>query len=306
MGSCKLPTDDALSPSITPFISEKLNFPIDQEDTTPQITNREADAFRMKAISLMNNNEVHFPSIAEAMNILRESPIYFTVSQDEAEGRVSASSIISLQQTLTPFPGETIILKGSFKRDPQSLTISTPITNSFQLSSASKQTGFPYPIQHTGWALANCLIPKEPHRLENLKEVREILTKKSTVAESLLKKEEFHEKAKQLLKLKEEASLKHQRTLLSLHKSLCQAFLSAAPKSVLPEGAGKVILSYFHWLEDHPSPLAQMAKDYHSINLWFTTKPFLELKQAWVEQKNTQLFSKNPKKKSGGRTKNLA
>lgn len=85
-----------------------------------KITEREIDAFRMKAITLIKNHDVTFPSVAEALKTIKNTPIYATYEHEN-------EAIVILEQRLSPFPGETIILKGSFKRDPKSLVSTIPI-----------------------------------------------------------------------------------------------------------------------------------------------------------------------------------
>ena len=105
----------------------------------------ERDAFRMKAFSLLKE---YAPS--EKLLWLKEAPIRRIIDPDSKE--------ISMMQTLRPFPGEQINLKGSFKRYSIRAGHTAPIAGSFQIDTTSHITGFPHPLQHTGWALdASCL-----------------------------------------------------------------------------------------------------------------------------------------------------
>ncbi|MGA8164047.1 MAG: hypothetical protein WB791_03360 [Waddliaceae bacterium] len=266
---------------------------IGQNNLPHTITNRVVDAFRMKAISLMQNHGLPFSSIAEALNFVQESPIYTTISRDAKKGNVSASSVISLQQTITPFPGETIILRGAFRRNPQALSPITPIPESFELSRSSVQTGFPYPSQYSGWALSDVLIPSHPHRLDQLEQLPLLLKKKYDIAQKFMGRDRLLDKAQKLLANKKNAVEENQKSFLSLHKKLCFAMISSAPKDVLVEDIGNLVLAFFDWLEKQPSPLTTLSEVYHEINRKFIIEPYQALQNIWIQQSSRDLLSDN-------------
>lgn len=191
---------------------------------------QELDAFRMKAITLLKHHEINFSSFTEQLNLIRAIPI-------EIEKHSHAKTIIAMQQTISIFPGETIKLKGSFKRYPESHCRSIPIPESFLLDTQSQQTGFPHPSQHHGWALSPLLLPKD-----------EILMKKrEDIALKLMPKGSLNSKAKELLKLKQQSFQEHLEEFLELHHRLHRAILKA---SNLKESS----FDFFAPIKTHPNP----------------------------------------------------
>ncbi|NGX43635.1 MAG: hypothetical protein K940chlam7_01934 [Chlamydiae bacterium] len=266
---------------------------VEKNELTKNITEREVDAFRMKAISLIQSHGIIFPSISEAFSSVRESPIYTTISRDATQSVLPASSVIQLEQTLSPFPGETIILRGSFKRDTNAITSSTPISDSFELDIESIQTGFPYPAQHTGWSLSDPLIPSLPHRTEGLLKLSTLLREKNIVAQALLKRESIITKASECLALKKEAAEEHREEFLTLHKELCLSILSNTQEA---KNAENVLSNYFAWLNNQPTALTSIALGYHDLNQRFILHPFEALNRAWINQTNPELLNDDPKR----------
>ena len=255
------------------------------------LSEREVDAFRMKGFSLMQKEGLSFPSIRDALSSLRASPIYTTQAKDASEQGVPAESIIHLEQTLTPFPGETLILRGAFRRVPSTLTPSTPIPGSFELDRKTVQTGFPYPSQHAGWALAAALIPPAPLRPEKLKRTPILLRAQKKIAHALSEQTPYLTKAKELLKQQSEAIHSDPATFLSLHKQLCSTILSAAPHALTAQSDIDCLNTYFDSLKEP----AQISHDYEEINKRFITLPYEALRNAWSQQSSLELLSHDPK-----------
>ncbi|MFQ5729817.1 MAG: hypothetical protein ACE5GN_05610, partial [Waddliaceae bacterium] len=268
--------------------SDKITTFVEKNNFKKSLTERETDAFRMKGISLIQNHGILFPSIKEILSSLRESPIYTTPPQDA----MPASSILCLEQTLSPFPGETIIIRGAFKREANEITPSTPIPDSFELTTQSIQTGFPYPSQHTGWTLAEPLIAPPPHRLEELKSLPPLIGKKENAARALSEKTPLLAKAKEGLKRKLEAMKSHKKEFLLLHRKLCLGILLSAPRDLITNDDENTITRYFKWLSDQ----SQIARGYHELNQRFIIRPFEALSLAWTKQTNKELLCNDPKR----------
>lgn len=92
---------------------------------TMQVSQQEADAFRMKAITNMKDEGILFNSISEQQKILRSSPILAISDSSDAP-------IVSCYQILTHVPGKVIVLQGAFKRNGDKP--STPLVNQFQVT----------------------------------------------------------------------------------------------------------------------------------------------------------------------------
>lgn len=214
--------------------------------TVEPIFKREEDAFKMKAISLIQNHGDSFSTVAEAFHAVRNTPIHSQLS----------ASVITLEQKFSPFPGETLILKGAFQRDP-----GMPIPESFKLFSESVQTGFPYPIQHTGWALSDSLIPRSPLRPDQLKLLMPLLFEKEKMAEELMRKGVIQTRAREVLAKKEKVSPEKHREL----------FLAIIESAGFP--FSETLLSDCEF---------------------FIDKPFNALQNAWVNRSNKELLSLDP------------
>ena len=197
--------------------SEKNNLASLIEKKTPSEqelcpSKQEIDAFRMKAITLLNHHEVRFSSLTEQLQMIREVPIVLT------KNNLLSKCSIAMRQTLSILPGETIELKGEFKRSSIGHSFSVPIQDSFHIVTQSKQTGFPHPSQHHGWALSKALLPQEHPLTNNLQEM----------AGELMPEGCLNRQAKELLKIKKQCFESNVNSFLKLHRELIEALLKMA------------------------------------------------------------------------------
>lgn len=121
-----------LTPNTLKIAPPKINTHFDTQ---------EADAFRMKAISLLRPHGL-FDTIQEKISSIQLAPLHRQTNENQ----------ITLSQVLHPFPGERIELRGTFLR-VDNRTI--PVANSFELQRISHVTGFPHPAQNIGWAFSS-------------------------------------------------------------------------------------------------------------------------------------------------------
>ncbi len=166
----------------------------------------------MKAITLLNHHEVRFSSLTEQLQMIREVPIVLT------KNNLLSKCSIAMRQTLSILPGETIELKGEFKRSSIGHSFSVPIQDSFHIVTQSKQTGFPHPSQHHGWALSKALLPQEHLLTNNLQEM----------AGELMPEGCLNRQAKELLKIKKQCFESNVNSFLKLHRELIEALLKMA------------------------------------------------------------------------------
>lgn len=158
---------------------------------------QEADAFRMKAISLLQPHKF-YSTIQEKISSLQLAPLF---TQEDNE-----KNQITLSQVLLPFPGERIELKGTFQRN-DNRTI--PVANSFQLHRISNVTGFPHPAQHAGWAFSDAFID-DKNQLENIRK-------------ELVPGERLRQNAKDWVGAKKRVFDKHKNELCPYLKRLMEA-----------------------------------------------------------------------------------
>lgn len=239
------------------------------------VSKQEEDVFRMKAITQFQKLGFRF----DEMKSFKYSPISAS----------SADSIVSMFQTIVPFPGELVEMKGSFRRNIASGSHSIPIPDSFQLISKSIQTGFPHPCQHTGWALANQLIPAFPQNMDQLTYWQPLNKRKNDIAKDLLPNGKYLAKAKELLKLKKRCFEENLNEFLALQKTLSQAIVSCSQAS---SEKNKFDL-FYSIVEKQSSPYDYLAETYQIINENLISRPYERLKKSWLERNNC-LFNLDP------------
>ena len=247
------------------------------------LTQHEMDAFCMKAITMIKNHAIPVTSVRETLNFVKTQPIVATVDVDQGVNNNSQTSIVSLSQTLSLFPGEVIELLGAFKRDSHSHILSTPITDRFQLSSKSVQSGFPHSSQHHGWALCDKLIPACPLRMDRLPQLQFLLNEKKRVALDLLPAGELIGKAKQILKLKKQGFDEQKRLFLSMHKALSRAIIRAAGNHEnIPAERFRPVDTYFSLLVEEPAAFENFSKTIQLFNEHFIERPSNKLEEKWI------------------------
>jgi hypothetical protein len=271
-----------------------LSFPISKQFSNATPSQHEKDAFTMKAITLIHKHEIP-ASIQETVCSLKTAPIF--VKQEELateRHENSQPAIISLQQILTPFPGEVIKLTGSFKRTPQASLLSTPIPESFSMASQSTQTAFPHPLQHSGWALADALIPHYPLRPDQLPLLHPLAQKKRDVAYGLLPKGHLRTKAKQLIEAKKTAFDHDSDFFLSFHKAVSLSILSAAGKET---ANNETIDSFYAYVKNQSSPYECLSNAYETLNERCITSLYQRLHHEWLDKNHPGLQGTDNQKK---------
>ncbi len=254
---------------------EKINHAavafIQQNEQT--ITSQEADAFRVKAISLLKTNGIRFTTIAEEFQTIRSTPIQATIDSSDLKR-------IMLTQVLKPFPGEIIAFKGIFQRDGAALHKSVPLRDSFEISTMSHQTGFPHPIQHTGFALADCMIPPCPLNLQKLKFFAPILQLKQEIALQLLPNGSLNSQAKEILKKKREIFEENSKELLLLHLTFYKTIVNAFPSDTHPKNSLEIIDQFFK-----DATFGKLCEASEAILHHFIVKPYQLLIDDFTSQK---------------------
>jgi len=218
-------------------------------------TKSEEDMFKMKAIMLLKKHNLSTKMI-DAFSSLQMGPR-------------ESSDVVAFKQLLEPLPGEEIELTGQFKRHVKR---SIPLIETFRLQERSHQTGFPHPMQYTGFALSPSLLPSCPLRPENLPIFYQIHKKKEEAAVALLPRGRFNETAKKTLSYKAEAFNEKKEIFIALHEVLGLTFREDAPREFFEE-ALKAKDSY-HFI----------ASTYESFNKHFIKEAKDHLYQAHVSR----------------------
>jgi hypothetical protein len=247
-------------------------------------TQQEVDAFRMKAITTIRNYGFPSTSLSEALKAMREAPVQGTTNNCSTD-----STIVTFRQTLEPFPGETIVLEGSFNRNAHNAVSSVPIPDSFKLYSKSSQTGFPHPLQHNGWGLSDKILPPCPDALERLPLYRVLFEQKRKIAMSLLPHGWRLPHAKLLMEIKLNVFETHKTELLALHQRLAQSLANAA-------GVEKnnpiqdIIRNLFKHLKDEPNAIERLSHAYQCIAEVYCSRPSEQLQHQWLEMKTSDTW----------------
>ncbi len=251
-------------------------------------TLREVDAFRMKAITMIRNYGFASTSLGEALKAVRHTPVQSTASEETEGLKGYDATVVTFRQTLEPFPGEVLVLEGSFRRDAGSKVASIPIPDSFRLSSRSSQSGFPHPIQNNGWGLSDKLMPLCPDFPEKMPLCRALMEHKRKVAQGLLPLGNLLSRAKQLLDLKKELYEAHHDEFIDLHHRLAYAMISGdgtRQKHAVVKAAFKVV-------HHEPGAVERLAQGYASLADIYISRPLEVLQSAWLQTKSTGTWSR--------------
>ena len=240
-----------------------------------QPTTRERDAFRLKAITLMRQYGDYGEdnNWREVIKAVRQAPIQSISDAPPGDDSSAYHGIVTFRQTLQPFPGELIVLEGSFQRNAQSAVTSVPITSSFKLSSKSAQTGFPHPSQHNGWvALSDKIISGDlPEPL---------LRRKRKLANQLLPQGRLNRIAKEWLQLKKAAFETNLDHFLTLHQQLVESILKRAERNY----SQTVLNDFFTFLRHEEDPYELLSQAYQNIQDRFLVIPYEKAQGFEIEE----------------------
>lgn len=155
----------------------------------------ELDAFRLKAITLLQSQkELTGLTHEEIVDLVQKHPIDSFFSPN--------TSLVSLRQRLSNFPGEEIEIKGSFQRDLLHPELCFPLKESFKIHTRILQSGFPHPLQYIGFSLHEKLFPTLILQPKSLPFLSAVLEKKRTLSHALLPDGHLYSRAKALFKLR--------------------------------------------------------------------------------------------------------
>ena len=270
----------------------KKHFPAKTDQQTRMINSKAVpvnlskqytELFHMKVLALLERYGI--ATNPEARQAVKTSPILSAVEEDPA--------ICTLSQTISLFPGQIVVVKGNSELDLQTQTICKLFPDTFSISLEWTQTGFPYPSQRTGWALANQLIPA-CHRPDLLGNLALFYQRKKGVVSELQPQGQLINKAKRLLNLKRQAFEQNKRECLQLHKELVQSVINAAPQDLLDNRSNEIVEGYFKELEDCSSPFERLSKTYQSINEHFIAKQQTQLIHTILNDLDDELQAINP------------
>jgi hypothetical protein len=210
----------------------------------------------------------------DARNAVRKTPLHVSVDPSRPE-------ICQATCALTPFPGQTIAIKGSFTKDARTQEYTCPNAESFMLTFMSTQTGYPHPLQHTGWALPD-LLPVYPHHLDELPGFQLLYQDKHELGRTLNSEGPLLLKAKEILRLKRYAFDYAKEHFIDRHHKLMKALLAAA------EADDKILHAteqFFQRLTGVYHGYDYLSETHDRIYALFIFRPFEKMQSAWMERK---------------------
>lgn len=254
------------------------NPPFAEQECVVPIPKQSAELFHMKAIALLERYGIATNS--EARVSVKQSPIYTSVEKH--------SSICTLRQTITLFPGQTITVIGASALDPKSHAISRLFPETFRLSLESTQTGCPHPLQRAGWTMASQLLPEFPQRIDLLKEATPLFQGRTRAVIGLSPPGGMLKRAKEMISLKKRCFDQHAQELLNLHKqlafSIAEDFIS--DKMHLEQ--------FFNHLSTLSHPFQYLSHTSQMIRESFIAEPHQMLLDAIIKGKSTDFGSPFP------------
>ncbi len=233
---------------------------VQRASDTETIKPQERDLFYTKCLTLLLN-QTEFPiSIKEALHHIHNSEITSTL----VEGAyLLHDTILQLEQSIKPFPGVEITLKGAFWRDSFHHDLTIPIKGSFTRTSTILHTGFPHPSQYIGFSLSDKLLPNCMLKIEMCPKFEKLITQKHKIACELATCGALYQKAKVLLN-KKRALFTPNEKLFSLVKTLYQ-------------------------LEDVPRHYDELSTCLSKASKELIDTPIEHIQKEWLIQRNSNL-----------------
>ncbi len=234
------------------------------------------DAFRLKAMRMVQEHLIqhHLPS-EEVLNLIKQTPI--EIEDEEAD-------LISMYQILEIVPGSTITLIGAFKRNLSgSKLMSIPILDHFRFNSQFIQTGFPYPSQHTSWALADDIVNAYPLRIEQTPLFQQTEQRKKQLARALLFDSLTMTKAKRISKLKKDVFNSDRPLFINLQRELNQTIIQAACFTS-EINLDPLFDQFYAFVESATSSFDVVTHTQQKLIHLFINHPAQILQKAWLEE----------------------
>lgn len=248
------------------------------------------DTFRMKAIRMIQLHLSQHHSMAEIVNLVKQTPI-----ETNEENTVDLGQII-MCQVLEEVPGTRIILTGSFTRPAvDSKFMSMPILVGFHLASHLEHAGFPYPSQHAGWALPDKLVESFPLRAEQVPLFQQIDQRRKRLAQALLFDQAYIQKSRRQFRLKREVFDQDREVFLNLHQALQEAILNACGKDS-QESIG-ILVRFYELVKAAPSSFEMLNSVQQKLNDLLIKEPTKKLEEEWLEATGSLLRKGNHQEK---------
>lgn len=242
------------------------------------------DTFHMKAIRMI---ETHLQkSVAEIVPLVKQ-----TMPEIDEE---SSTDLINMQQLIEVDAGSVILVTGCFNRNaPQSKFMTMPILDSFRLSFQLTHTGFPYPSQHTGWALIDQWVEAAPLRCDQTPLFQQINQRRKRLAHRLLFDQPFINKVRRYFKIKRNIFDQNHHIFLPLHRRLHEAL----QKGTSCQQSTSHLDIFYQEAAKSPSIFEFLVQTQQQILNAFIKQPMKVLEEEWLGDESTLLRNGSPQEK---------
>jgi len=242
------------------------------------------DTFHMKAIRMI---ETHLQkSVAEIVPLVKQ-----TMPEVDEE---SHTDLITMKQLIKGDAGSMILVTGCFNRGAsQSKFMTMPIPDSFRLSFQLTHTGFPYPSQHTGWALVDQWIEAAPLRPDQTPLFHQLNQRRKRLAQRLLFDHDFIQQIRCRFRIKREVFDQNRHIFIPLHLQMHQAL----QKGALSDESTPLLEAFYQEIMQAPSAFDCLAQVQQQILEVFINQPMRALEEEWLGAETTLLRNGTPQEK---------
>lgn len=235
------------------------------------------DTFRMKSIRMLQTHFMQTSSLsfADVLQLMKQTPI--EVEEKSEEG------ILTMKQLLEVEPGSMILLTGDFKRHADAKFMTMPILDSFRLSSQIIHSGFPYPSQHIGWALADKWVEAFPLRTDQTPLFQQIEQKRKQLAHRLLFDQPTVQKMRRHYRMKREVFDQNRTLFLSFHRQLQEALRQSAGLNDEHDDIQTILDAFYQEAHEAPSAFDIVVQTQQQLSDLFFKQPLQVLEEDWLE-----------------------
>ena len=255
----------------TASASHKITILHDTIRPSSPLSKQTLELYAMKVITLLG--QYAFLPHAEASIIVEKTAKEVFLDKQ--------AQLLTISQKLVPMPGQHLDVAVSFRADP--LTSKFTIPTAYQVSDRAVQSGFPHPLQHNGWALADFLLPVSLPNIEEFPHLDRLYKTKQTNASQLLPRAELAEKARKAIRLKRAVFKENKKLYLDLLQQLTLAIVKAAPPARLSASFEKVSAAFFATAAVSPYPYDFVADAHQLVLECAICRPQKGLQRFWLE-----------------------
>jgi hypothetical protein len=236
------------------------------------ISKQTLELYAMKVITLLGQH-AHLPH-GDARIIVEKTAKEMFIDRQE--------QLLTISQKLTPMPGQHIDISVSFRADPLTGKYTIPVQ--YKISPIEvTPSGFPHPLQHNGWALADFLIPTNLPSVEGFTHLEQLLKAKEHSAANLLPDGEYADRQRKALRTKRTLFKEHAAEFILLYHDLMMALVQAAPEHIQPPGFKDICHNFFTTASKAPYPYDFIADAHQLILECAICRPQKGLQTFWLE-----------------------